>query len=53
MKASNPQQLMILEPPELMKGKVTPVSGSRSVAPKMFSVSCTTSRPAAQQAEME
>ena len=53
MNAKSPQQEIRLEPPELINGKVTPVSGRISVAPKMFSESCTTSRPAAQHAEIE
>lgn len=37
MSATSPQQHIILEPPRLMKGRVTPVHGSRSVAPKTCS----------------
>ena len=39
------------EPPLETKGRVTPVRGSRSMAPKMFRAVCTTmSEPAAQAA---
>src|SRR5699024_71951 len=38
MKASSPQQAIILEPPLDTKGKVTPVSGSRSTVPKTLSM---------------
>ena len=37
--AKSPQQPITLEPPQLTNGKVTPVSGRMSVAPKMLSES--------------
>jgi len=51
--AISPQHDIILEPPALIKGNVTPVSGRMSVAPKTFNESCTTNSPAAQHAEIE
>ena len=41
------------EPPWLTKGRVTPVSGSTSVMPKIFSAVWNSSRPAAATAAME
>ena len=50
-KASRPQEASMAEPPLETKGRVTPVRGSRSMAPKMFRAVCTTmSEPAAQAA---
>ena len=49
--ASSPHADSMAEPPLDTKGKVTPVRGSRSMAPKMFRAVCTTmSEPAAQAA---
>ena len=47
MNARRPQQEMVLEPPRDTKGRVTPVSGSKSVMPKTLSESWKSSIPAA------
>ncbi|CDD31084.1 unknown [Firmicutes bacterium CAG:94] len=48
-----PQTEIMLEPPELIKGSVTPVMGSTSVAPNTFKAVWNSSIPAAAQAAME
>lgn len=53
MKANNAQQQTILEPPSLIKGRVTPVRGSKSVTPKMFRLVWKRIRDAAAAAEIE
>ena len=52
-KAIMPQTEIRLEPPELIKGRVTPVRGSTSVAPYTFSAVWNISIPAAAQAAIE
>ena len=49
----SPQTEMRLEPPELIKGRVTPVRGSTSVAPNTLRAAWNRSIPAAAQAAME
>ena len=46
IKANSAHEHIILVPPLLINGNVTPVRGSRSVIPKTFRLSCT-SRSAA------
>ena len=50
IKAMRPHEQIILEPPRLINGSVTPVSGSMSVTPKMFSAVWKSISPAAAQA---
>jgi len=47
IKANNPQTAIILEPPRLIKGSVTPVRGNTSVAPNTFKQVWNSSNPAA------
>ena len=53
IKAKIPQHDIMLEPPLLTKGSVTPVSGSTSVEPKMFSAAWNINNPAVAQAAIE
>lgn len=44
---------MVLDPPRLINGSVTPVSGKKSVTPKMLSAAWKSKSPPAAQLEIE